>query len=143
MILLVAPHVVGTTLVELLPESANQEENNAILCESVLFSPAGKERDWRADSSILVRSVVLPLMLILSVAYATSRYLEAEASVIRQKVIEAEYVVEERVENYVPPANDGGQSGKLGSGGAGPGSIGDNAEKVAVIGEGDDDWEDM
>ncbi|OXG23731.1 E3 ubiquitin-protein ligase MARCH6 [Cryptococcus neoformans Ze90-1] len=120
-ILLVAPHVVGTTLIELLPESANQEENNAIL----------------------FRSVVIPLMLVLSIAYATSRYLESEASVIRQKVIEAEYVVEERVENYVPPANDGGQSGKLGSGGAGPGSIGGNAEKVAVNGEGDDDWEDM
>ncbi|KIS00118.1 E3 ubiquitin-protein ligase MARCH6 [Cryptococcus deuterogattii 2001/935-1] len=118
-ILLVAPHVVGTALVELLPESAIQEENNAIL----------------------FRSAVLPLILVLSVTYATSRYLEAEASTIRQKVIEAEYVVEERVENYVPPASNGEQSGKLESAGAGPGSIGDNTAEINN--EGDDDWEDM
>lgn len=69
--------------------------------------------------------------------------MEAEASTIRQKVIEAEYVVEERVENYVPPASNGAQSGKLESAGAGPGSIGDNTEKAAINNEGDDDWEDM
>lgn len=143
MILLVVPHVVGTALVELLPESAIQEENNAILCEFVLSFPAGKERDRRTNGFISVRSAILPLILVLSVTYATSRYLEAEASTIRQKVIEAEYVVEERVENYVPPASNGEQSGKLESAGAGPGSIGDNTEKAAINNEGDDDWEDM
>lgn len=67
--------------------------------------------------------------------------METEASTIRQKVIEAEYVVEERVENYVPPASNGEQSGKLESAGAGPGSIGDNTAEINN--EGDDDWEDM
>ncbi|WVN91117.1 uncharacterized protein L203_106367 [Cryptococcus depauperatus CBS 7841] len=117
--LIFLPHLIGYLLVEI-PHDVKHNENNAVL----------------------FRSVIIPMSLVVLVLVIIQRTIVAQSSNIRRAVIDAEYVVEERVENYVPPASF---SGKPGSGGIDTAitAVVDENQLVQNNTDGQDEWEDM
>jgi hypothetical protein len=67
---------------------------NAVFCKSILYSSTSADGD-------LVRST-FPAALIFLLALTSRRALSTRIGLFRQRLIDAEYVVEERVENYEP-----------------------------------------
>ncbi|WVQ75379.1 hypothetical protein IAR50_004999 [Cryptococcus sp. DSM 104548] len=74
------PYAIGLSSLMVLPPDVNMDENNAFL----------------------FRCVIIPISFAFLLITSIGQYLVSEKETIRQKVLEAEYVLEERVENYEP-----------------------------------------
>ncbi|ODN91420.1 hypothetical protein L198_05934 [Cryptococcus wingfieldii CBS 7118] len=78
------PYAIGISSLMVLPPDVNMDENNAFL----------------------FRCVIIPISFAFLLITSFSQYLVSERETIRQKVLEAEYVLEERVENYEPGSEE-------------------------------------